>query len=756
MAIKRQPTPTPRKASFITRKRQAPSQLPPSYEQLQALLNAQQLANQAPNPNTGRRANNRLSSVAPSPQLPTLPQLGNPGASQVVVPGQAVSQVAPRPGGQTVAAFHAVRKAASRHRWELTPAYATVTTIGAAAVIPGPATIGMTTAALLALAAAHKLSDTVGGRVWLSKLERHVAARWLSGAAGWTSGVWVASSAGMHWTGLSVGFAAAALGAVTGPQTAAWLRSRRIRDTADEDVELSEQAKALLVAWPHTIGSPTGPEKLQGSHIVPSTLREPSPGTIAFAVNLRDDVHAEDAVSPELRKHLERVLRMGIGTVDLNVDREDSGQVQVTLTPTRHLEKVAAVWDGPILNEDGTIDLAITADGREVPVALFNESGVESAMVAGTSNVGKSFTLAAMLLPGVCSNLEVVFYIDGGQGTSAPHLAGACDWWAVEGPDEWAQVIESAHAIMRARKARRKLEQRGPGAGSGRGLSKWRGRAEKDPILSLVIDEATTAKGQLPEPLQDLVLEMLREGRKLGVRVIQVVHDPMGEDLFGGRKARDFMAGNGAMIGHRPGGGVANMLAGSGTAEKVNLLALPPEPGWVGIIRRGQVAAHAARVKYATEEKVEEITASTTPRTLSGADLAAAGLHYAGRVQGRHTLDETSIEEDAQPTVDPTLAHSTPPAAPAAPVARVEPKKTGIDAVTNAVAQFQKQRGEMTAISIMSELRAASESGVSTAELVDRLGLAKATVNRQLKAFTDEGLVERGKDGRARLLQAAA
>jgi hypothetical protein len=423
MVTKRQPT--PRKASRLTNKvnaRQTPAQLPPGYEHLQALLTAQQLTSQAPNPNT-RRGNKRLPAVAPIPQLPALPQLGNPGTGEVVpaqvVPGQVVDQVV-RPGDQAAAAFHAVRRAAWRNRWQLTPATATVLTIGGAAAVPGPATIGMTTAAALALLAAHKLSDTIGGRAWLSKVERHIAARWLSGAAGWTTGVWVANSAGMHWTGLSAGFAAAALGAVTGPHTVAWLRSRRIREPEDETVELSEQAKALLIAWPHTIGSSTGPEKLQGSHIVPSTLREPAPGTIAFAVNLRDDVHAEDAISPELRKHLERVLRMGIGTVDLNVDREDSGQIQVTLTPTRHLEKVAAVWDGPILNEDGTIPLAITPDNREIPVALFNESGVEHGMIVGTSNVGKSFTLAAQVLPGVAEKLEVVFYVDGGRGTSAP------------------------------------------------------------------------------------------------------------------------------------------------------------------------------------------------------------------------------------------------------------------------------------------------------------------------------------------------
>jgi hypothetical protein len=306
---------------------------------------------------------------------------------------------------------------------------------------------------------------------------------------------------------------------------------------------------------------------------------------------------------------------------------------------------------------------------------------------------------------------------------------------------------------MRSRKDRRKLER----------LSKWRGRAEKDPVITLVIDEATTAKGELPEAVQDKVMEILREGRKLGVRCIQVTQDPMGDDLIGGRKARGLMGGNGTMIGHRPGEGTANMLTGSGTAEKIDLLRLPPEPGWCGIIRRGQVLAKAARVKYATEEKVEEVLASIAPRTLTGADLAAAGARYANRVQGRHVVAElTGNDEAADQAVDqaPTPVLTAPPTASPAPAsAPAQPvkKETGIKAVTNAAAKFKQQQGALTAASIMSELRAAGIEGVSTAELVDRLGLSKATVNRQIKDFIDEGLVERDNTGRrARLVQEAA
>jgi len=275
------------------------------------------------------------------------------------------------------------------------------------------------------------------------------------------------------------------------------------------------------------------------------------------------------------------------------------------------------------VKKDGTVPLAMTPDGHEIPVALF-DAGVEHALIVGGANTGKSNTLATQLLPGVIAGLDVVFYIDGGHGMSATHLAGACDWWAVDGPQEWSQVIEAAHAVMRARAARRTAPR----------VPAWRGRMETDPILTVAIDESAAVKSMLPQHVQDLVLDILREGRKVGVRVIQVAHDATGEDLIGGRRGRELVTGNGVVIGHRAGEVTANLLAESGD-DSIDLRRLPMEPGWCGIIRRGHVLTWAARVKRAAPDKISAALALTPVRALTGEDLAAAGPAYTSRVKGR-------------------------------------------------------------------------------------------------------------------------
>ena len=549
-------------------------------------------------------------------------------------------------------------------RWNLTPAAASLGLAAGAAV--DPAAVIVATAATSGVAGLihWKGPDQFRGRTWLSRLERGLIWKWGIGATAWATGVAVGG-----WEPASVA-GVVALGITTGAQSVGWLRSRRIRNESEnagdstDDKELSPEAWQLFNAWPETVGQ-NGPRSLQGSYIVLDTLKEPVPGTIAFSVELDESVHAEDAVSTEIRKYLERKLRMGVGTVELEINRDDAGQVRVTLTPGRHLEKVAAIWEGPILREDGTIPLAVTSDGRDVDAGLFNASGVEHAGIFGTTNVGKSYTLAAMVLAGVFNKREVVVYVDGGLGSSAAHLAGACDWYAVSGPEEWAKAIMTVHTVMRSRKERRAKA----------GISKWRGLDEDIPAITLVIDEATTVKSEI-DHLEGKVLEILREGRKHGVRVIEVSQDPMGTDLMGGRQARGLMAGGGTLIGHRPGDNTANTLAGSGSSEKIDLRALPPEPGWCGIIRMGQVQAARARVRYASEEKVLSALEGFEPLSLTGEDRIAAGAAYVGRVRGSHAAAEMrgeivapSATPELEPTSPPAATDDVPPASSAATVA---------------------------------------------------------------------------------------
>lgn len=608
-----------------------------------------------------------------------------------------------------------------RHRWQLTPF-----TASAATVIGASGGAATSTALLVGAvgAAAHGLAnrgpDTLGGRAWLSRRERTIAGNWSFGAAAWAAcvefGLW----------GVDVG-GLLALGALTGLQTTAWLNSRKPL-TAGGTGTLSGPAADLMAAWPHTIAV-NGPTPLRKSHIVPASVSEPAPGALTFAVELAEDVHGQDAVGDDVRRRLERALYMGIGTVELATDRQNSALVRVTLTPTRHLELAPAGWDGPVLNEDGTMPLATERSSVGVDIALFNEDGVEHAGVFGTSGAGKSNTVVTMLLPGVVAGLETVWYIDGGQGTSAGHLAGACDWWAVDGPTEWEAVIAAAHTVMRARKARRTS-------------SRWHGRAETDPVLTLCIDEASTVRGQISQRHHKMVAELLREGRKLGVRVIQITQDPMGDELIGGRVARGLMGGAGSLIGHRPGDGTANVLTGSSTSESIDLRALPPEPGWVGIIRRGTVLSRAARVRYAADEAVLDVLTDVTPRALAGEDLAAAGPAYRTRITGLAAAARMRGEEPASEPHTPT---QTVLASPSADVDEPEHESAGgevvdfpTDAVNDAAAAIESHSREVVWNTIRQHM-----AGITPARLCELTGLSKPTVKRRVRELADQGRIHR-------------
>lgn len=544
-----------------------------------------------------------------NPNLTSVPGVGGPGT---VAAGDVPAQR--RPGEDLERAGRWLWA----HRWPLTPPAAVGGVAAAAALVPGPATVA-------ALAAAGGLwawtrhGRPIRDRMWLSVRERRAAATWCTAAAAWTP---LAAALPLP-VGIEV---VSLLGASVWPAWV-WWTSRRIRgDQAPADTGMSPQAAGLVAAWPATIAA-TGPEQLRASRIVVETMSEPAPGSYAFAVELAEGVHAKDAAGEAVARYLERALRLPVDTVTLATDRDDCARLRITLTPTRHLERVDAPWPGPILEADGSFPLALCADGTAVPGAVWNERGVEHFFVVGTTGAGKSVTTGALLLPGVVNRREVVFYVDGGTGASAGYLAGAMDWWAVT-EEEWVAAITCAYAVLKDRKARR----------GAMGLSSWRGASERDPILTLYLEEATTVLESLPkkvrEQLEAMAREIAREGRKFGVRFGQAVQDPMGTDTLGGRKVKGLLSGGGTVIGHRPGDKTAAFLSVGSTAEKIDLTSLPPEPGWAAVIRRGQVLARAARIRHASEDAVVAVLDGFTPRGLDGADATAAGDAYATRTRG--------------------------------------------------------------------------------------------------------------------------
>jgi hypothetical protein len=320
------PVRAPRKSSALTRKqgRHAPqtaAQSHPQYAQVAATEPSTWL--NTPGTYKGRRGKKQAVPAAP----PVLPQLG---AAATAVPGLVpapgtVPEIASvkRPGEDLAVAFTATRRWLSHYRWQLAPLYASAITVAGAAVLPAVTVLGLGAVAGAGYLTAAKGPDELRGRVWLSRTERRLVGRWATGAAVWSSGLWLANAGGLDWSPAATAVAAAALGLATGEQLAAWLKSRRIRRTesATSPAELSAGAVQLRDAWPHAVAA--GPAGLVGSVIV--DLEEPEAGTIVAVVQLRRDVHAVTVATDEVRHWLERALQMGVDTARVETTPAESG-----------------------------------------------------------------------------------------------------------------------------------------------------------------------------------------------------------------------------------------------------------------------------------------------------------------------------------------------------------------------------------------------------------------------------------------------
>jgi hypothetical protein len=491
------------------------------------------------------------------------------------------------------------------HRWRLAPA------TGAAAVVVGQAThpllalAGLTvTGAGLEWAARSKVK--IRGRMWLSGPERRIAGIWCAGAGGWTAVTTALPQIGGR---ADMVLLAAALGWPTWK----WVTARK-----PARAKLSAAAVALLTGWVDKVATEDGPAQLRGSRPVRSTAVEPAVGAVAFQVQLAEGIHGQNSCTAAVRRQVEVLLKLPVDVVALTPVRDDSTRIQVALSPGRHLENADVAWPGPILNDDGTVPIAETPDGAHIDIRLFNDAGVEHGLISGTAGGGKSSTSAAAVLPGVAAGREVVIWVDGKRGTSAPYLQPAFDRYAIT-PQQWKAAIALVYNVMCARQVRRGKA----------GLSKWTTLTETDPIITLWIDEATTVNDLIGSKQVQMVAAIAREGRALGIRLVQVSQSARADQLIGGVPVRDLMAGNGFVIAHRPGGSNAARLTLDSTNVSVDLKALPPEAGFAAILRKGAVLAPVARVRYACEEAVTEfVNGLGEIRHLQGDDAEAAGDLY--------------------------------------------------------------------------------------------------------------------------------
>jgi hypothetical protein len=517
-----------------------------------------------------------------------------------------------------------------RHRWPLAPVLLAGVTVAGAQTAPARTGLVLAGAAGLAQVAARwPQVRTIGGRAWLSQRERRTAALGLAGAAGWVA---VSDMVpGLGWRVQAV-----LLVAVLGVPAVTWWGARR-----PGAGKLSPLAARLVAEWPAKVAGSAGPKPLRDSTVIASTVAEPVEGTVTMTVRL-SGVHPTAATSTQLRRAVEVALGLPMDTVRLEAVRDDgpADRVTVTMGAVRHLEKAPTAWPGPILEDDGAMPVALDAGGATVSIHLHNKDGVEHGLISGTTGMGKGGSTVVVCTPGVLARRQVVFYADGKHGMSAPEIHPLATRLALNAKT-WALAIDIVHAIMEAR------EKRYGKAGTKR----FEAGKNPDPIITLLLDEATTLARVLSPKRISKVEQIAERGRSTGVQIIQVSQSVRSDKIIGGVPVRDLLTGGGFSISHKPGGASAARLATDGVqvAGLVEALqSLPPKPGMAVITRRGDVLATQARVFDAEAGAIAEIEAwlqaGNRPLELTGPDLAAAGAAYTDWPVDEDTDSQTAAD----------------------------------------------------------------------------------------------------------------
>lgn len=540
--------------------------------------------------------------------------------------------------------------AAWKHRWRLVPASLAAGAAIGAATVPGWTVTGLAAAAAALEATARTGIKGPGGRMFLSRRERRIASSGLAAAATWTAQCGL--TAGMMPWWAEAGVLAAALGY----PTRAWWTSRR--PAPPPPSLLSPLAEHVLNAWVQEITIGSGPHALRGSWPVEGSLIEPADGALGVTVQLARGVHAAEAASVMTRRSVEALLGMPVDTVSIEAVRDNSTQVQVMVTPSRHLERAGGVdWQGPVLLANGMMPLAERLDGSTVEIPLFDSDGVRHGFISGTSGSGKSVSSVSVLLPGLKAGVVVALLADGKKGISTPYLRSVVSRYA-RMPEQWPILIEIAYQVMVAR-----MDRRGA-----LGLNEWHTWDEDDPLVMLMLDDVTAINRVLSSKHVGMVCEILEQGRAVGVEVWQITQSPSFEDIIGGVQARNLMTSAGSAICHRAGGsGASRLTLDSASGVDIDLRGLPD--GQAAVLVRGKLAGFPAQVRHARKELVLEALPTITQRHLAGADLAAAGpaytaAHWEDCWTPGYTFDPVrqAARSPDQPAPAPAPAPKIPPA----------------------------------------------------------------------------------------------
>ena len=498
-----------------------------------------------------------------------------------------------------------------RHRVALAPIAATAAVAPAAALLPGPTATGLVVTGLAGLVASRADHP--------SRRRRRGLAWWAGGALTWMGAGAVGATGGLiWWQDLAVLAAAVAPGAI------AWWRPPEPDSgmlLAPQVIEPSEPAwippAVLLLGQTLEAVCQMDRSPIYGAQV--EQVTSPAEGVAVAIVALAGGMHASQVPVRELTPGLEALLdRAGVsqlghlqpGAVQIQAaDAAAMGvtRIQVTASWSRALDEGILAWTPPADLAAGLSWLGKDDARRDLIVDVW-ETGADEHVSAlhmwiiGRNGGGKSTTLRTLLAPGIGRQLLILC---DGKGDSLSELAPYGVGGAVaRDSTSWRQAIALTYAIMVARQRR---------LGTAR---EWRCPTPDDPLITLVIDECATVLSGLQGPEVQMMVEMGRMGRSLGVQTIQSGQIPLVDTVIGGSEWRSQAR---LILGHGVQDAVHDRIATqSGGDDSPSLLGLPT--GRIVVMRDGRLIASRARVALLSEQQLTEIAADRPRARLSEAD----------------------------------------------------------------------------------------------------------------------------------------
>jgi hypothetical protein len=502
--------------------------------------------------------------------------------------------------------------AGARNGGQLAPVLGLAATLPAELLVPGP------TAAALAVAGAagaiaHHRAGRAGVLIGWRGRQLGVAAG-AGGALLFTGTVQAGLLTGMaFWQQLAV------LGATWAPGAIAWWKPRPdLPDVPAIEGPAQPALPAEMDVLRAILTEATGRERspVVGGRIV--SLDHPAP-QVATAIVEVPGSHVRQIPLSVLRDGLEAMAdaagqdHPGLGPLQpgaVEITTTGVSRIQVTVSWSRHLATSALPYTPPSDLAPGMVWLGRTEDRQDIAIPAWTR-GVDAKVsvyhmkVIGATGSGKSFTTRTLLYGGLATATELVIPLDG-KGDSLDELAALVPGGRVaRDADAWQAGIELWGAILLSRKRRQ---------GS---TDAWDGARPGDPLVTLVVDEAAAVRLGLA-PLHHGIVELGgRQGRSLGMRVIQASQVPLVDEWVGGGAWR---AQASISLLHTLRDETHARIAAQGLDQVLDLTRMPRN--FTAVAFDASVVAGRTRVATITPDDIRAITTAATLHPLD--ELMAA------------------------------------------------------------------------------------------------------------------------------------